>query len=82
MWKNIVNFLTEDEELDMDRFETVGVIKSRALFDEAKLEEFTDGISALRGKPVWTKEEILELYYMLLPDFSHHETGKYLDQRM
>ena len=41
-----------------------------------------DGVDALRAKATWTKDEIVKLYFGLLPEFSHKETGKYLDQRM
>ena len=30
----------------------------------------------------WNKEEIVELFFELLPEFAHKETGKYLDQKM
>ena len=30
----------------------------------------------------WTKDDIIRLYFAILPEFSHKETGKYLDQRM
>jgi hypothetical protein len=39
-------------------------------------------VVGLRNKGIWTKEDILELYFNLLPEFAHKETGKYLDQRM
>ena len=39
-------------------------------------------IEELRNKESWTKEEIVKLYFNLLPEFAHKETGKYLDQRM
>ena len=80
--KDFEEFFTDNEDLDMDRFETVGVIRNQPEFDEAKLDEFMDGIEALRGKGNWDKEEIVKLYFGLLPEFAHKETGKYLDQRM
>mgnify|MGYP001383612753 CR=1 FL=1 len=30
----------------------------------------------------WIKQDIIDLFFNLLPDFAHKETGKYLDQRM
>ena len=51
-------------------------------FDEAKLDDFMDGIEALKAKGTWTKDDIVKLYFGLLPEFAHKETGKYLDQRM
>ena len=80
--KDFEEFFTDNEDLDMERFETVGVIKNQPDFDEAKLDDFMDGIEALREKGTWTKDDIVKLYFGLLPEFAHKETGKYLDQRM
>ena len=80
--KDFEEFFTDSEDLDIERFETVGVIKNQPDFDEDKLDDFMDGIEALREKGTWTKDDIVELYFGLLPEFAHKETGKYLDQRM
>jgi FlaA1/EpsC-like NDP-sugar epimerase len=80
--KDFEEFFTDNENLDMDRFETLGVIKNQPDFNEAKLDDFMDGIEALREKGTWTKDDIVKLYFGLLPEFAHKETGKYLDQRM
>jgi FlaA1/EpsC-like NDP-sugar epimerase len=80
--KDFEEFFTDNEDLDMQRFETVGVIKNQSDFDEAKLDDFMNNIEALREKGTWTKDDIVKLYFGLLPEFAHKETGKYLDQRM
>jgi len=80
--KDFEEFFTDNEDLDMERFETVGVIKNHPDFDETKLDDFMDGIESLREKGTWTKDDIVKLYFGLLPEFAHKETGKYLDQRM
>ena len=80
--KDFEEFFTDNEDLDMERFETVGVIKNQPDFDEAKLDDFMHGIEALREKGTWVKDDIVKLYFGLLPEFAHKETGKYLDQRM
>ena len=80
--KDFEEFFTDYEDLDMERFETVGVIKNMPDFDEAKLDDFMNGIQALREKGTWSKDDIVKLYFGLLPEFAHKETGKYLDQRM
>ncbi|MDA0844191.1 MAG: UDP-N-acetylglucosamine 4,6-dehydratase [Bacteroidetes bacterium] len=80
--KDFEEFFTDNEDLDMERLETVGVIKNQPDFDEAKLDDFMSGIEALRNKGTWTKDDIVKLYFGLLPEFAHKETGKYLDQRM
>ena len=80
--KDFEEFFTDNEDLDMERFEAVGVIRNQPDFDEAKLDDFMNGIEALREKGTWTKDDIVKLYFGLLPEFAHKETGKYLDQRM
>tara|TARA_B100000963_G_scaffold192839_1_gene167907 strand:+ start:8824 stop:10011 length:1188 start_codon:yes stop_codon:yes gene_type:complete len=80
--KDFEEFFTDKEDLDMERFNAIGVIKNQPDFDEVKLDDFMDGIEAYREKGTWTKEDIVKLYFSLLPDFAHKETGKYLDQRM
>jgi FlaA1/EpsC-like NDP-sugar epimerase len=80
--KDFEEFFTDEENLDTTRFQTVGVIQNEAKFDNHKLNEFMDGVEALRESGIWAKEDIVKLYFGLLPDFAHKETGKYLDQRM
>ena len=80
--KDFEEFFTENEDLDMVRFKSIGVIKNQPNFDESKLDVFMDGLETLRKKGTWTKDDIVKLYFGLLPEFAHKETGKYLDQRM
>jgi FlaA1/EpsC-like NDP-sugar epimerase len=80
--KDFEEFFTDNEDLEMEHFDTVGVIKNQPDFDEVKLDDFMDGIETLRVKGTWTKDDIIKLYFGLLPEFAHKETGKYLDQRM
>ena len=80
--KDFEEFFTNNEDVDLERFETIGVIKNQSYFDEAKLDDFMYGIEKLRKKGDWSKDDLVELYFGILPDFAHKETGKYLDQRM
>jgi FlaA1/EpsC-like NDP-sugar epimerase len=80
--KDFEEFFTDKEDLDMTRFESVGVIRNPPVFDAGQLERFKEGMALLRSRPTWTKEEIVKLFFEMLPDFAHMETGKYLDQRM
>lgn len=80
--KDFEEFFTSSETLDMDRFDNLGVIKNTAEFDNTKLDTFLETIQGLRSRPIWDKPEIVELFHHMIPDFSHKETGKYLDSRM
>ena len=80
--KDFEEFFTDNEDIDIHRLEAVGVIKNQPDYDEVKLNNFMNGIEALKEKGTWTKDDIVKLYFGLLPEFAHKETGKYLDQRM
>ena len=80
--KDFEEFFTEDEDIDLERFETLGVILNKPLVDFGKLDKFTEEIEVLRANGYWRKSDILKLFYDLLPSFDHKETGKFLDQKM
>ena len=80
--KDFEEFFTDNEVLDMDRFQNLGVIKNEADFDTNLLDKFIKVISELRKQQVWGKAPIVELFKEMIPDFDHKETGKYLDGRM
>lgn len=80
--KDFEEFFTKNEVLDMNRFENLGVIKNDLNFEEEKLNLFTETIGALKKEGKWNKEQIVELFFKMIPGFGHKETGKYLDAKM
>ena len=66
----------------MELFESLGVIRNEAIFQADALGRFSVGINQLRDRGHWDKQDLVDLFYEMLPDFAHLETGKYLDQRM
>lgn len=80
--KTYEEFYTEKEILDMDRFKNIGVIKNDLLVDENKLIYFEEKIKEIKESSFWGKEQIIDLFKELIPNFSHKETGKYLDSKM
>lgn len=80
--KDFEEFFTEKEDLDLSRFDGIGVIKNQPIYDSQRLDDFFDGIEELRKRGSWQKQDIVDLFFDLLPDFAHKETGKYLDERM
>ncbi len=80
--KDFEEFYTPGETLDLDRFESVGVIENEASFDEARIEDFERTIRELRARGRWTRADLVDLFNRTLPEFRHLETGKFLDGRM
>ena len=80
--KDIEEFYTAEEDLDMSLYEGLGVIKNSLSCDAGKLTEFTDQIELLLRSKSWKKDQILSLFFILLPEFAHQETGRYLESKM
>lgn len=80
--KDFEEFYTGTEVLDMNRFESIGVIKNQAIFDAERLDGFLDAVASMRQRGSWEKAELVDLFHTMLPEFGHKETGKYLDGRM
>ena len=80
--KDFEEFFTHDETLDMNRFENLGVIKKDLIYNDTLLQMFTQSIQKMKQHKQWNKEEIVNLFFKMIPDFGHKETGKYLDSKM
>ncbi|PTB31251.1 UDP-N-acetylglucosamine 4,6-dehydratase [Photobacterium phosphoreum] len=80
--KDFEEFFTDNECLDMKKFENLGIIKNEALFDEKLLTRFEQMISQYKHAQAWTKDDIVKLFFEMLPNFGHKEVGKYLDSKM
>ncbi len=80
--KDFEEFFTDHETLDLERFENLGIIKNELSFDNEALEKFTAVIQQCKAERKWTKEQLVDLFFQMIPDFGHKETGKYLDAKM
>ena len=74
-------FFTEDEELMMDKFEILGVIKNAPRRTRAELDVIINDIEDMFNHDV-NKADVVNLLNKLLPNFQHIETGVNLDQKM
>ncbi len=80
--KDFEEFFMDDEDLDLESFHSVGIVKSKLSTDAEKLDHFLREINLMRQSGNWTKDEIVRLFQYMLPEFQHKETGKYLDSKM
>ena len=80
--KDFEEFFTEDETLDMQRFEQLGIIKNTPLLQANILQQFEQRIAQLKQAKQWTKADLVSLFHQMLPQFGHKETGRYLDSKM
>ena len=80
--KDYEEFFTESETLDLGRFNQLGVIKNDLVLKSEKLELFESRINELKLKGQWVKEQLVDLFHEMIPDFGHEEKGRYLDSKM
>lgn len=80
--KDFEEFYTENEMLDVDRFENFGIIKNESDFSNDRIDLFSNTISEFKKAKKWNKEQLIDLFFKMIPDFGHKETGKYLDSKM
>jgi FlaA1/EpsC-like NDP-sugar epimerase len=76
-------FFTEEEQPDMQRFRSLGVIKAPVAATTLNdLEGFFSQMETLLAHSNVEKTEIVRLLEKYIPTFSHIETGKLLDKKM
>ncbi|OOE33409.1 UDP-N-acetylglucosamine 4,6-dehydratase [Salinivibrio kushneri] len=80
--KDFEEFFTDNETLDMARFQNLGIIKNDPYYQNALLALFEEEIGEMKRQQSWTKADIVALFFKMIPGFGHKETGKYLDGKM
>ncbi|HEX6180935.1 MAG TPA: polysaccharide biosynthesis protein, partial [Chitinophagaceae bacterium] len=74
-------FYTDNEDLDMERFHALGVIRNAERREKKTLDQTIDHLEKLFRQKV-SKEDVVRALNTLLPTFQHIETGLNLDQKM
>lgn len=80
--KDFEEFFTDDETIDMETFHNLGVIKNELVLDERKINHFSKSINEMLQNKKWDKNQMVDLFNEMIPNFGHKETGKYLDGKM
>ena len=80
--KDFEEFYTDNEILDLKRFENMGIIKNELIFDQELLHHFSSSIDKMKEAGIWKKNELIDLFFEMIPNFDYIEKGKYLDAKM
>jgi len=80
--KDFEEFFVQSEEVNWNRYADIGVVKNTASCSSEDLFAFTDAIAKMRDRMSWTRDEVKSAFELLLPNFHHLDTGKFLDGRM
>ena len=80
--KAFEEFYVEGENVDMDTFSSLGVIKDKAVPDKSKVLALIGALDNAFEQDTCTKADIVKMISAYLPNFEHIETGKSLDGKM
>ena len=75
-------FFTDEEQTDMQQFESLGVVTNRIARPIKDIQNLFVKLEMAFSKQDTTKEEIVEILKDFLPNFEHEEKGKSLDSKM
>ncbi len=75
-------FYTDEEELDMDRFDSFGVVKNAERKQMSELDSVINELEKVFQSEKAEKKDIVNALAKIIPGFEHIETGMSLDQKM
>lgn len=75
-------FYTGEELIDLDTYQSLGVIKNAPRRTLSEIHAMIDRMNALLGSSKLSKADIVKVMSEFIPTFQHVETGKNLDQKM
>lgn len=80
--KDYEEFFTNDERVDMDRMQALGIVLDKEIPDKEKIQKLFDRLNQAFETVDVRKEDIVEIIKGYLPNFDHMEKGKSLDAKM
>ena len=75
-------FYVPGEKIDMQRFQSLGVVEQTIRHEMGEINSFFEKLEAIFHKDDFTKAEVVEAIKTFIPNFDHEEKGKNLDQKM
>ena len=75
-------FYVSGEEIDMQRFLALGVVKQTARHTMEEMTSFFNVLEGVFAKEDFTKANVVDAIKAFIPNFEHEEKGKNLDQKM
>ncbi|PCI21562.1 MAG: UDP-N-acetylglucosamine 4,6-dehydratase [Piscirickettsiaceae bacterium] len=82
--KPFEEFYADDDIVNWDRFEDIGIVKWQGLGANVfeRTQEFLEEYHNLRKSDNWQREQVVEMIKKACPSLSYIDTGKFLSGRM
>ena len=75
-------FYVPGEKIDMQRFQSLGVVEQTTRHNIDEVNAFFDNLEDIFAKEDFTKAQVVDAIKAFIPNFEHKEKGKNLDQKM
>ena len=80
--KSFEEFYTDTEEIDLNTFSQLGVVRNTTKKPIEEIENMIIKLEAVFSEKHLNKQALVSILQEFIPNFSHIETGKSLDQKM
>ena len=80
--KTFEEFYTESEDLDLNKFGALGIIKNSVKKDLKEMDVILNDLQNIFLNKEFSKSDIVKILKSYLQNFEHIETGRHLDQKM
>ena len=75
-------FYVPGEKIDMQRFQSLGVVEQTTRHEMSEVNSFFDKLEGIFAKEDFTKAQVVDAIKEFIPNFEHEEKGKNLDEKM
>lgn len=80
--KEYEEFFTNQENVDMKRFDSLGVITDKRIPDKDKAHNILTELDEAFERTMLSKDDVVQIIKRYLPEFEHIEKGRSLDSKM
>jgi len=80
--KSVEEFTKAGDRLDLERFRGIGVVRNELPSDGSAWDTFSAEIRRMQSVGTWTKQELVDLFRQIVPEFQHKEVNRNLDDKM
>jgi hypothetical protein len=80
--KPVEEFYTDTDQVKLDRYRNVGVISQPPWTDKERINRAPAAFEEIKRAKWWKKEDMVDAIRIIVPELSHEEKYRNLDQKM
>jgi FlaA1/EpsC-like NDP-sugar epimerase len=80
--KPVEEFYAENDRVDFDRYRNIGIISQRPWTDRERIDRALEAFEEIKRTKWWKKEDMVAAIRIIVPELSHEEKYRNLDEKM